>query len=268
MLWFGKIGLSEKEVFLMAYYNNQNGGPPGMLPNSQYPPVWANEEEYKQATSQCLIRVFLRMFAALVVTAFAAFAVASSDALVSLVFGNPAVYIVLIIVELILVIAISAGIKRMSATAANVLFFVYAAINGVTLAVIFLVYDLGIIYHAFAVSALMFGGIALFGAITHWDLSKVGSICIMGLFGIIIASIANIFFRSSALESAVLYIGVLVFVGLTAYDTQRIKRMLREANGVSHVEAIKRISVIGALTLYLDFINMFLRILRILGRRR
>jgi hypothetical protein len=234
-----------------------------------YPPLWTSIEDLDRATTSCLSRVFLRMFVALLVTAAAAMAVVSSEALMALIFGNSYAMIGLIIVQVVLVIAISAGINRMSSAAANVLFFTYAIMNGLTLSVIFLVYELGIIYHAFAVSALMFAGMALYGTITRRDLSSIGSLCIMGLFGIIIASIANmLFFRSASIETAVLYIGVLVFVGLTAYDTQRIKRMLRDANAFSHDEAIKKISVIGALTLYLDFINLFLKILRILGRRR
>jgi len=208
------------------------------------------------------------MFAALLVTAFAAFAVANSQPMVDLIFGNMMVFYGLIILELAIVVGISAGINKLSVPAANALFFLYAIINGMTLSVIFLVYNLGIIYHAFAVSALMFGAMAIFGTVTKRDLTSIGSICIMGLFGVIIASVANFFFRSAALESAVLYIGILVFIGLTAYDTQRIKRMLADANAVSAVVAIEKISVIGALTLYLDFINLFLKVLRVLGRRR
>jgi len=208
------------------------------------------------------------MFAALIVTAAAAYAVVESDALQQLVLGNVFVFYGLIIAELVLVIAISAGMKRLSATAANLLFFVYAVFNGLTLSVIFFVFEIGIIFHAFAVSALMFAGMALYGSITRRDLSSIGSICIMGLFGVIIASVANFFFVSDFLDAIICYVGVLVFIGLTAYDTQRIKRMLRDANADSHLEAIQKISVIGALTLYLDFINLFLKMLRILGRRR
>jgi len=245
--------------------NNRYGG----QQNNMFPSIWPNEEDFDRAVASCLSRVFLRMFAALIVTAAAALAVVSSGSLMSLIYGNAFAVIALIVLQLVLVVAISAGINKLSSTAASVLFFAYAILNGLTLSVIFLAYELGIIYHAFAVSALMFAGMALYGTTTRRDLSSIGSICIMGLFGIIIAGVANmLFFRSATLETAVLYIGVLVFVGLTAYDTQRIKRMLREAHAFSHEEAIQKISVIGALTLYLDLINLFLRILRILGRRR
>ena len=248
--------------------DNLNGFPPSHPQSSAVPSIWPNQEELDRAVSSCLTRVFLRMFAALVVTAATAYAVATSFTLQLFIFGNIAVFYALLIVELGLVIAISAGIRKLSPIAANTLFFLYAIINGLTLSTIFLVYNIGIIYHAFAVSALMFAAIALFGAATKKDLSSIGSICIMGLFGIIIASLVNLFFRNEMIDTIVCYIGVLVFVGLTAYDTQRIKRMLGEANAESHDIAVRKISVIGALTLYLDFINLFLKILRIMGKRR
>ena len=233
-----------------------------------FPSLWTNDEELGRATSTCLTRVFIRMFAALIVTAAAAFAVANSQAMMTLIYSNPATLIVLIILELVLVLGISAGINKMSPTVANVLFFTYALINGLTLSVVFLAFEIGLIYRAFAVSALMFAGVAIFGAVTHRDLTSIGSICVMGLIGLVIASVVNIFFRSEMLDAIVCYAGVLVFVGLTAYDTQKIKTMLRDANYDSHEIAIKRISVTGALKLYLDFINLFLKILRILGRKR
>ena len=234
-----------------------------------FPSLWGTQEDLDRATSSCLSRVFLRMFVALLITAGVAYAVVGSETMLRLIYGNQYTVIGLIIAELGLVIAISAGIRKMSSTVANVLFFAYAIVNGLTLSVIFLVYELGMIYHAFAVSALMFAGMAIYGTITRRDLSSIGSICIMALIGIIIASFVNfIFLKSEMLETVVLYIGVLVFVGLTAYDTQRIKRMLRDANSVDGTEAISKISVIGALTLYLDFINLFLKILRIMGKRR
>ena len=209
------------------------------------------------------------MFAALLVTAAAAFAVVDSAILQELIYSSIYVFYGIIIAEIILVIAISSLINRMSVITANLLFFLYAILNGLTLSVIFFVYDIGVIFHAFAVSALMFAAMALYGTITRRDLTSIGSICVMGLFGIIIASIINmLFFRDQTLSMVITYVGVLVFVGLTAYDTQRIKRMLKEANASSQLDAIQRISVMGALILYLDFINLFLKILRILGRRR
>ena len=254
----------------MAYNNNydQRNDQTGIQVMPILPTMWQSEEEMGRAVSSCLTRVFLRMFAALLVTAIAAYAVASSASIQLFIFGNTAVFFGLIIVELILVVAISAGINKLSPMTANVLFFTYAAINGLTLSSIFLVYSLGVIFHAFAVSALMFAAMAIYGAATRKDLSTVGSICFMGLIGVVIASVVNIFFMSEMLDIIVCYIGILVFVGLTAYDTQRIKRMLYSANAASHEVAIKRVSVVGALSLYLDFINIFLKILRLMGRRR
>jgi len=245
--------------------NNRYGGQPSDL----FPSLWANEEELSRATSSCLTRVFLRMFAALLVTAASAFIVVGSVPLQNMIIGNQFVFFGLLIVQLILVFSISARIQRLSPVAANMLFFLYAALNGLTLSVIFFVYEIGIIYHAFAVAALMFAAMALYGTITRRDLTTIGSLCTMGLFGIIIASVANmLFFRNEMLFMMISYVGVLVFVGLTAYDTQKIKLMLRDAHADSHIEAIQKISVIGALKLYLDFINLFLMILRIMGRRR
>jgi len=126
---------------------------------------------------------------------------------------------------------------------------------------IFFAYSIGDIYRAFGITALMFLVMACFGALTRRDLTSIGSICIMGLFGIILASIINIFLKSSKFDYIISYVGILVFVGLTAYDTQRIKRMLIEAEETNQREAIKKISVLGALTLYLDFINLFIKIL-------
>ena len=208
------------------------------------------------------------MFAALLVTAAAALIVVESRALQSLIFSHEYVFYGLIIAEVVLVLGISAGMKRMSSAVANVLFFFFAILNGLTISVIFFAFDIGTIFQAFSISALMFAAMAVFGAVTKRDLSSVGSFCIMGLFGIIIASIANIFLRSDMIDFLVCYIGVLVFVGLTAYDTQRIRRSLRDAHGMGQVEALRKISVYGALSLYLNFINLFLKILRIFARRR
>ena len=245
-------------------YNNYTANNSGGINTSP----WANSEEFERAASACLARVFMRMFAALLVTAATALAVVSSQTLMELIFDRSYSFIFLLIIQFALVFAISAGINKMSYTAASILFFTFAVINGLTLSVIFLVYDLGIIYQAFAVSALMFAAMAIYGTITRRDLSTVGSVCIMGLFGIIIASVTNLLFRNDMMDAIISYVGVVVFVGLTAYDTQRIKLRLREAGAYGQNEAIQGISIIGALMLYLNFINLFLKILRILARRR
>jgi len=208
------------------------------------------------------------MFIALLITAASAYAAFAIPALYLLVYDVPFVLYGVIIAELVLVIVVAACINKLSPTVANILFFTYAAINGLTLSFVFYTFNIGIVFHAFAITALMFAGMALYGAITRRSLASIGSICLMGLFGIIIASAVNFFFRSELVEAIVSYVGVLIFVGLTAYDTQRIKVMLSNACAADHTEAIKKISIVGALSLYLDFINLFLKILRIVGRRR
>lgn len=250
-------------------YNNPysyNGNSTGDSISDRFPSLWADEEDLNRATTSCLSKVFLRMFAALLVTAAVAFIVSGSETLTLAIFGSPLAW-VLALVELGLVIGISWGIKRLSPTAANVLFYIFAIVNGLTLAVIFLVYELGVIYQAFAASALMFGGMSLYGSITRRDLTAIGSICHMALIGLIIASIFNIVAHNEWLDTIICYAGILIFVGLTAYDTKRIKIMLATANEESDEIAIKKVTVIGALTLYLDFINLFLKILRLMGKR-
>jgi len=162
---------------------------------------------------------------------------------------------------------------KMSPVVSNVLFFLYAIITGVTLSFIFISYELGVIFQAFIVSALTFGAMGIYGSVTRRDLSRIGSICIMALIGLIIASFVTFFIpmnyeTSLTVYMVINYAGVLIFIGLTAYHTQRIKNMLAEANAANQEEAVKKISVYGALALYLSFINMFLRILAIMGRRR
>jgi len=157
---------------------------------------------------------------------------------------------------------------KMSPAVSNVMFFIYAILTGVTLSFIFISYEIGTIFQAFAISALMFGAMAIYGTITKRDLTGIGSFLRMALIGLILASIVNLFFLNDTMFMIINYAGVLIFVGLTAYDTQRIKNMLAEANAANAEEAIKKISVMGALILYLDFINIFLKILAILGRRR
>jgi FtsH-binding integral membrane protein len=149
------------------------------------------------------------------------------------------------------------------------LFFVYSAINGLTLATIFLIYSLGTIYLAFGSTAITFAILSIIGFTTKQDLSNWGSYLMMGLVGLIIASVANFFFASTMLlDTIITYAGLLLFLSLTVYDTQRIKKMTSQAILSGQDQVVARIGVLGALRLYLDFINMFLFILRLLGRRR
>lgn len=179
---------------------------------------------------------------------------------------SPTAMLVLILLEFGLVIWISAGINKMSAGLASGLFLLYAAINGVTLAPIFLVYTQGSIATTFFACAGTFLVTSIFGYVTRMDLSGLGGLCMLGLFGIIIASLINFFTQSEGLDMIITYIGVFVFIGLTAWDTQK----LRQIGGITGPDSVtlSKYVILGALTLYLDFINLFLMLLRLFGDRK
>lgn len=210
-----------------------------------------------------MTQVYLWMTAGLLVTAALASFTANTPALVSLIFGTP-LFWVLLVGELIMVFVISARVGKMSAGMATGLFLAYSALNGLTLAIIFLAYTATSIATTFFVTAGTFGVMSLYGYTTKRDLSGMGSILFMALIGLILASIVNIFWANSTLYWIITYAGVLIFVGLTAWDTQKIKRMTTQATDET---SIRRIAILGALILYLDFINMFLFMLRIFGSR-
>lgn len=213
-------------------------------------------------------KVYVWMTLALIITGVTAYGVAHSEVLMSQMFeSRRAVFMVLIIAELALVFGISRFINRLSLTTATLLFILYSALNGATLSVIFLAYSASVITKTFFITAGTFGTMALFGYFTKADLSGLGKILLMALVGIIIASIVNIFFfKSGMFDLIVSYIGVLVFVGLTAYDSQKIKQLLMRAEDAD--ENAQKMALMGSLTLYLDFINLFLYLLRIFGRER
>ena len=172
----------------------------------------------------------------------------------------------LIIAELVLVFVLSARINKMSVTTATIMLIVYSALNGATLSFIFVVYSLGSIAKTFFITTGMFGVMALVGATTKRDLSKMGSILFMALIGLIIASLVNIFLHSSGLDWIISLIGVVLFTALTAYDVQRVKRLAAESDLYDDTQ-VGRLAVISALSLYLDFINLFLYLLRFFGRK-
>lgn len=172
----------------------------------------------------------------------------------------------LIIAELILVFVLSARINKMSVATATIMLIAYSALNGVTLSFIFVIYSLGSIAKTFFITTGMFGVMALVGATTKRDLSKLGSILFMALIGLIIASLVNIFLRSSGLDWIISLIGVVLFTALTAYDVQRVKRLAAESDLYDDTQ-VGRLAVISALSLYLDFINLFLYLLRFFGRK-
>lgn len=209
-------------------------------------------------------QVYLRMFLALLVTAITAYYVAATPAITQFIFGSRVVFWILIIAEFGLVIGLSAALHKMSTTTANMMFILYAVLNGATLSSIFFVYQLGSIAFTFFITAGVFLAMSIYGFVTKKDLNTFGSYCVMGLFGIIIASLVNLFVHSSTLEWIVSFIGVGIFMGLTAWDTQKIKESAYsiEPSGVG------KLAVIGALSLYLDFINMFLYLLRFFGNGR
>ena len=212
-------------------------------------------------------RVYAWMALGLFLTAGVAYIVAHSP-LVLLIASNPFLFYGLIIGELGLVIAISYGINKMSPTLAMGLFLLYAAVNGMTLAFILLVYTGASIALTFSATAALFGVMSVVGYTTKMDLSRFGSYLMMALIGLIVASVVNIFWANSTLEWIITYAGILIFLGLTIYDTKRIKEMTLAAMYRGDELVVNRVGIIGALRLYLDFINLFLYLLRLLGRRR
>ena len=189
------------------------------------------DSSYKSATgtsvlSMVMRKVYGRMFLALVVTALTSLYVASSPAILSVVLGNRAVFFGLMIAELAVVFVVSGMLNKLSTTTATLLFYLYAVLNGVVFSSIFVVYDLGSIAYTFFITAGVFGAMSVYGMVTKNDMTKFGSYCIMGLFGLIIASVVNIFVANSTLDWIISLFGVALFIGLTAWDTQKIKLSL------------------------------------------
>lgn len=218
---------------------------------------------------QSILRwVYVWMGFGLLVTAVVAWVTANNDNLSGLILKSPGILIGAVVVELGLVIALTWGLSRMSPGLATALFLVYAAVNGFTMSIIFLAYDLGSIAIAFGTTAIMFGVMSVIGFTTKIDLQKYSTYFLMALIGLIAASVLNFFLRSSALDFVISGAGVLIFTALTAYDTQRIKRMANNPQLAMDEGAAQKVSIYGALTLYLDFINLFLFLLRLFVRRR
>jgi len=222
--------------------------------------------------AQVQVNAFVRsvynwMAVGLALTGAVAYYVANSQALVQLIFGNQLLFFGLIIAELVLVFSLSARVNRMEASTATALFVLYAALNGATLSFIFLVYARASIASTFFICAATFVACSIFGWTTKKDLTSLGGFLFMGLIGIIIASVVNIFLKSTGMYMVISYIGVLVFVGLTAYDTQKLKHMAMSQPAGLDAGVVRKGAILGALSLYLDFINLFLMLLRILGNR-
>lgn len=216
----------------------------------------------RTALNSYLVRVFGTMFAGLAITAVTAFYFAASGLAYSLGYG---VYAVMLI-ELVLVIAISAGINKLSYGAALGLFVLYSFLNGITLSFIFLVYQIGAISTAFSVTAATFGVMAIYGYFTKTDLTGFGSLARMLLIGGLIVMLVNMFMGSASIDYFISVVLLFVFVGLVAYDTQKLKSIFYATQ--NDIELQRKIGITGALSLYLDFINIFLRLLRLFGRGR
>ena len=211
-------------------------------------------------------KVFVWMTLALAITGLTAYGVATSPTILSLIFSSKVTFFGLIIAEFALVFAISGAINRLSLSTATMLFILYSVINGATLSSIFFAFSVATISKVFFITAGTFGAMALVGYTTKTDLTSMGKLLFMALLGIIIASVVNMFVASSGLDLILSYVGVLVFVGLTAYNTQKIKQMRQAAPDAG--ESAQKLALIGALSLYLDFINLFLYLLRIFGNNR
>ncbi len=210
-------------------------------------------------------KVYVWMTLALVITGITAYGVATSPGILQAIYTNQILFWGLIIAELAIVFGVTAMLNRISLTTATLMFVLYSVINGALMSYIFLAYTASSIAVVFFITAGTFGVMAFIGYTTKTDLSSMGKILIMALVGLIIATIVNLFIKSSGLTLILSYVGVLIFVGLTAWDTQKIKQMLLQAPDAG--EASQKLALMGALSLYLDFINLFIYLLRIFGKR-
>lgn len=221
---------------------------------------------FTDAYTSLMRKVYVWMTLALVMTGLSAYYIATSPSLQLALFSSPYVFYGLMIAEVGLVIWLSSRIHKMSLLSASLMFSIYAILNGVTMSVIFLAYTMSSIATTFFVTAGTFGVMAFIGTVTKSDLTKMGQILTMALVGMIIAIVVNLFLGNGMLDIIISVVGILVFTGLTAYDAQKIKQMLINCNEVN--DQTQKLSVIGALSLYLDFINLFLYLLRFLGDRK
>lgn len=239
------------------------------MENNNYPPYF-NRAQFEQSSqaldtrvSQVMKRVYVKMFLGLLVTAFVALWCQSSPSAINFFLTNRWSMWLLIIAEFGLVIGISGAINRLSSMAATGLFYLFAVVNGLMLFPIFMVYSPDSIAKTFFITAGVFGAMSVYGYFTSQNLAKWGSFLIMALIGLIVVSLVNIFLKSSSLDWIISGAGVLIFIGLTAWDTQQIKTMAQQSPGA----AVAKLATIGALSLYLDFINLFLYLLRFFGNR-
>lgn len=226
-----------------------------------YPYVAADQVEVRQRS--IISQAYLWMAVGLVITGLVAAFTASSPFMLSLVYSNVLVFWGLLLLEIILVIVLAAAVTRLPVGVALTVFVVYAALNGVTLSGIMLAYTKASLASTFFITAGTFAIMAFYGYTTKRDLTRLGNLAFMALIGLILASLVNLFLHNAVVFWVITYLGVLIFVGLIAYDTQKLKRLGSAAGG----DSASRLAILGALSLYLDFINLFLFLLRIFGRQ-
>lgn len=226
---------------------------------------WSSATKYDEGMRSYMLRIYNYMAGALGLTGIVAFVASSSPELMAMIFGTPLRYVVML-APLGVVIYLSARINKLSFQAAQTWFWVFAGVMGLSLASIFIIYTGASIARTFFITASVFGAMSLYGYTTKKDLTSMGSFLIMGVWGIILASIVNLFMQSSGLNFAISLLGVVIFTGLTAYDTQRLKEVYYAAGG--NTTDLGKASIMGALTLYLDFINLMIMLLRFVGDRR
>lgn len=228
----------------------------------------ASQNQVLVKTNSFIRSVYNWMAIALALTGFTAFYVSHNETMLQLVYGTPGAIMVLFIAELGLVFFLSSRIQKLKATTATAIFTIYSILNGITLSYIFLAYTATSIVSTFMICAVTFLACSIYGMVTKRDLTSLGGFMIMGLIGIIIASVVNIFIQSSAMQMMISYIGVVVFVGLTAYDTQKLKTMAVTLPNNATGAMVRKGALMGALSLYLDFINLFIMLLHIFGGSR
>lgn len=234
--------------------------------NFPSPNLSQEQLDINQTIAVYITKVYNWMAVALLITGIVAYFTAGSEQLVQIIFGNKILFYGLIIGELLLVGYISARIHKLSSYNATMLFLLYSALNGLTLSFIFMAYTSASITSTFIITAGTFAAMSLYGYYTKSDLTKIGNLAFMALIGIIIASVVNFFMKSEMMSWIITYLGVAIFVALTAYDTQKLKRLAIQ--GFENEEHMEKGAILGALTLYLDFINLFLFLLRIFGDRK
>ena len=232
-------------------------------------PLPVSEQKLAEIFSSVMQRVYGWMALGLLLTTIVSYFVSTSRTIIEFVFSSPWIWLGLFVVQIGLVIAVTRSISKMAPGKAITMFFIYAALNGITLSIIFLTYNLGTVVLAFGATTLLFIIMSVVGLTTKEDLTKWGPIMIFGLIGLIIATFLNILFRSSTLDLIITYAGVLLFLALTVYDNNQIKKMTLNAamSGAADGTVVSTIGVLGALKLYLDFINLFLFLLRLFSRR-